>query len=431
MLATNEHTAQTKPAILFPELTRAHLNNGSDLWSLRTGSPGLTKVIISYVNPELFASQPFTAEMTFQLMKSGTAALDTFHFVSRLEETGVMLSNYVNADCGIVEFVVLDDQLETLFPLISSMLREPSFPEDEFERVRALGLQNWKVSRKQTHAVARDLMMSAVFPGMPYGSLITEESVTGLNPGDVARFHADAVAGSKPSLFIASYNPEVVCKVIENGLAFSEKPSINNGDHIRLSAESNAAAEAFQRIPMEGSVQSSIRIGRRLFNRTHADYVAGKVTATILGGYFSSRLMANLREDKGYTYGVGAGIVSLASDGYLTVSADVGNEHVNDAVGEILKEIDRMRSERVDEEELKIVKQYIEGSTLRELDGVFSQLSLLATLDRQGLDAEWVNGFFRKLNGISSGDVQNFSKQYLQEQDLIKVICGDNNQTSI
>lgn len=431
MLATNKYTAPANPAKLFPELTRMRLVNGANLWSLRTTSPGLTKVIISYVNPELFASQPFTAEMTFQLMKSGTSDLDTFQFVSQLEETGVMLSNYVNADCGTVEFVVLDDQLEALFPLISSMLQDPSFPEDEFERIRALGLQNWKVSRKQTHAVARDHLMSVLFHGHPYGVTIVEEDITGMNPDDVARFHAEAVINSKPSLFIASYNPEDVCKLIENGLIFSEKPSINSRDQIRLSAESNAADEAFRRIPMDGSVQSSIRIGRRLFNRTHAGYVAGKVTATILGGYFSSRLMANLREDKGYTYGVGAGLVSLARDGYLTVSADVGNEHVNDAVGEILKEIERMRSERVDEEELNTVKQYIEGSTLRELDGVFSQLSLLATLDRQGLDAEWVNGFFQVLYGISSADVQNFSNQYLQEQDLIEVICGGNNQANI
>lgn len=427
MIAANNIAEQTDFNVITPVLLQRSLSNGSEFTALKSSMPGLIKVMFCFKNPVAFSENPFLAEMTFQLMKSGTENRNTFQFITELEQTGVMLSNYVNSDCGFVEFVVLEDQLETVMFLILEMLLRPAFPQDEFERIKTVGVQNWKVSRRQTHAVARESFMNRIFPDHPYGTVLTEESLLGLALEDVKTFHQSFVLKGTPSCYISAFDPEHVFAIVDNEFhknqAFLSPDTIPPVSDTLLINKSTKGSTT--QIPLENTVQSSIRIGRQLFTRSHKDFIAGKVTATILGGYFSSRLMANLREDKGYTYGVGAGVITKTMNGFLSVSADVGNLHLHQAVDEIMKEIGRLRSEKVDDDELQTVKQYLSGSMIRELDGAFSQLSLIATLDRQGLGAEWINLYMEKLDQITPDDIAEFSVKYLQDKDLVKVVCGE------
>lgn len=412
---------------LTPSISNGHptvLSNGSGFVSLRTSEPGLVKVTLSFDNPAIFAPNPIIPEITFQLLKSGTSRLSTFELVSRLDETGVMFSSFATPDYGVMEFVVLEDQLGIVIPLVFEMLAEPSFPEDEFRRVKALAIQNWKVSRQKTHAIASENFMQAIFSNHPYGAGITEEDLEALSLDDIRSFHQHHVLGSLLTFYVAGFNPDKIAGTIESTLGMLPLPSTTQRKAPVIERLSGPSGSVPSHTPMEGSTQSSIRTGRILFPRSHAQYAAAKVAATILGGYFSSRLMANLREDKGYTYGVGAGVVSMVLGGYLTISADVGKAYRQDALQEIFKEVARMGQEKVDEEELQTVKQYISGSLLRETDGIFNQLNLLANLRRQGLNAGWLSGYFNRVANISSDQVLGFMQTWCKENDLITVTCG-------
>ncbi|MFO7723790.1 MAG: pitrilysin family protein [Bacteroidales bacterium] len=407
------------------EVVKYHLDNGLNVNALKSPSQGLVKMILSYDKPAQFAAASTLAEITFQLLKSGTRKHDLFSFVSLMEETGVMISANAFSDYGVIEFVVLEDQFDSLLPLIMEMISVPAFPEDEFERIRTLALQNWRISRQQTHMVAREQFMKEMYHGHPYGIIPTEELLLSMKLEDVRGFHKTAIAEGSPVIYLAAFAPESITGVLNN--YFGRMPVVLGKSESPVGTFSSVSPVDRQNVlalTIPGSVQSSIRIGRRLFTRNHPDFVAGKVTATILGGYFSSRLMANLREDKGYTYGVGAGIIPLVLDGYLTVSAEVGNEHLQNAVEEITKEIKRLRTEMVDHEELMTVKQYISGSMLRETDGIFNQLSLLATLTRQGVDAGWLHRYMHQVASVSAEDILRFADQYLNPDDLLQVTCG-------
>lgn len=405
------------------------LPNGSPLHFLPTEDSGLVKVMIVYDNPGVFAPQHTLAECTFQLLKSGTRRLGTVPFVTSIEETGMLLSNGITADAGTIEFVVLKEQLPAALMLIFEMITTPALPEEEFVRIKTIALENWRISRKQTHVIAREEFMKALFAGHPYGVIAGEEDIQSIQYEDVKAFHNDHILPVQPRLFVASDNAASVISAFSDAMKSYPVGIKESGMAGYPSNRSNGEAVArLIRIPLEDRVQSSIRLGRKLFLRSHPDYVKGKVTATILGGYFSSRLMANLREDKGYTYGVGAGLVSMALNGYFTISADVGNAHLEHALSEIMKEISRMRFEPVEEEELLTVKQYLLGTTLRELDGVFSQLSLIATLQRQGLSVSWMNDYIRALDALDAADVMQFASEYLQEESLLCVTCGNTEQ---
>jgi len=177
-------------------------------------------------------------------------------------------------------------------------------------------------------------------------------------------------------------------------------------------------------IRKDDAIQSAIRIGRVLFNKTHPDYFKFQVLNTVLGGYFGSRLMANIREDKGYTYGIGSGLSSLVHGGYFFISTEVGADVSKDALKEIYKEIGLLREELVGAEELETVRNYILGQFLRSVDGPFALADKFKAVWEFGLGYDYFDRYFEAVKTITAKEIRDMANQYLQEKDLIECVAG-------
>jgi len=171
-------------------------------------------------------------------------------------------------------------------------------------------------------------------------------------------------------------------------------------------------------------VQSAIRIGRLLFDRRHEDFVGMQVVATVLGGYFGSRLMQNLRARNGYTYGVMAAMVNFDKEGYLAIAAQVASEHTEDALREIYAEIERLRSEPVPEEELQLVRNMMIGEMLRILDGPFGIADVTIENILCGMGSDATSQTVERILATTPDEVMRLSRRYLRREDLIEVIVG-------
>ncbi|MBO7313888.1 MAG: insulinase family protein, partial [Alistipes sp.] len=169
---------------------------------------------------------------------------------------------------------------------------------------------------------------------------------------------------------------------------------------------------------------SSIRIGRLLFERRHPDFVGMQVVATALGGYFGSRLMQNLREEHGYTYGVMAAMVNFEREGYLAIATQVAKEHRDDALREIHYEIERLRNELMDEEELQMVKNMMIGEILRILDGPFGIADVTIENIMCGFDNSATEESVATILAITPEEVQRLAQKYLKSEDLVEVVVG-------
>ena len=171
-------------------------------------------------------------------------------------------------------------------------------------------------------------------------------------------------------------------------------------------------------------MQTSIRIGRLLFPRTHPDFVGMQVVAAILGGYFGSRLMQNLREANGYTYGVMAAMVNFDKEGYLAIATQVAKEHREDALREIYHEIERLRNETVDEYELQMVKNVMIGEILRILDGPFGIADVTIENIMCGMDNSATEESVARIFAITAEEIKALAEKYLRREDLIEVYAG-------
>ena len=174
----------------------------------------------------------------------------------------------------------------------------------------------------------------------------------------------------------------------------------------------------------ESSLLSSIRIGRLLFPRRHPDFVGMQVVATTLGGYFGSRLMQNLREEHGYTYGVMAAMVNFEREGYLAIATQVAREHRDDALREIHYEIERLRNELMSEDELQMVKNMMIGEILRILDGPFGIADVTIENIMCGYDNNATEESVQRILATTPEDIQQLASKYLKDEDLVEVVVG-------
>ncbi|TNF32102.1 MAG: insulinase family protein, partial [Bacteroidetes bacterium] len=170
--------------------------------------------------------------------------------------------------------------------------------------------------------------------------------------------------------------------------------------------------------------QNAIKIGRVLFSRTHPDYIGMQILSTVLGGYFGSRLMANIREDKGYTYGIRAGMVSLEHSGYFSISTEVGADVCKAALEEIYLEIEKLRKQLIPTGELELVKNYMLGSVLKSLDGPFQISDKWRGYLQYGLGMEAHHDLIHQIRTITSERLLELANTYLQRNQLVQVTAG-------
>jgi zinc protease len=177
-------------------------------------------------------------------------------------------------------------------------------------------------------------------------------------------------------------------------------------------------------IEKKDAMQSAIRIGCRLFNKTHPDYFNMQVLNTILGGYFGSRLMSNIREDKGYTYGIGSGVASLLNDGFFYISTEVGVDVTTATLTEIYKEIDALQQTLVPTEELELVKNYLLGTFLRSVDGPFAISEKFTSIKDYGLTNDFYKAYVNHIKQVKAQDLMLMAQKYLGKNNLSELVVG-------
>ncbi|MCH8330559.1 MAG: insulinase family protein, partial [Bacteroidetes bacterium] len=256
--------------------------------------------------------------------------------------------------------------------------------------------------------------------GHPYGYPSEKESLGGLKRDDIVTYWKQQYGLDNTIMLLAG-------KVTPDTLRlFNEK--LGNLE-IKASEKRNeyqVEPQPVEKIHLtkDNSVQSAIRIGKVLFNRTNSDYPEMKVVNMILGGYFGSRLMSNIREDKGYTYGIYSSISSLQNEGYFMVSTEVDQKVREQVVEEIFNEIRQLREKLVPADELELVKNFMMGELLSSIDGPFDQLRTFKSFITNGVGMDYLQIMFEAIKGIDQKRIQELAQKYLQEEDMHEVVVG-------
>lgn len=410
-----------------PEIVKKTLDNGMTVWVVpRDGVPRVDYVL-AIKNAGLSADpadMPALASMVAAMLNEGTEALDSKAIAEAAQSYGGSVGAGAGNDGMTLYANAAASKAEPMMQLLAKVARTPTFPEKEVALAKANALQGLKAAEAQPGFRAERAMLTAVYGDHPYArTQSTEASINAVTREHLQQAYRQRVRPDQALLVVTGrIDADSAFKLAQ--AAFGDWKV--DGDALKASPPSrNEAKPSFVHLEREGSVQSTVRIGRPAIPATHPDYVALRLTSTLLGGGFSSRLMQNLREDKGYTYGAGVGYRAQAAGGALVASADVRNEVTGKAIGEFFAEYKRIGDEPVSAAELDMNKRYVAGGYLisNQLQGAVA--GTLANNWLVGLPPEFLGEFVPKIREIDAETVQATGRKYFDPKAQSIVVVGD------
>lgn len=367
-----------------------------------------------------YQNVPFCASSVASMLSEGCVGYSSQEIADFLDFYGIYFDQSVDRDHAVITICSLERFFDKSLEILSSLINSPTFPTKELEIYKMKRKQAISMQRAKIDYIARENFAKALYgENHPYGTSYDENLYDNLTNEDLKTLYNRAYTRS--NLFVVCSgkmtedNITKICALVDT-LPQGEtlaKPIITPSSTTKTV------------VPWKDSIQSAIRIGRMLFPRNHPDFVAMQVVSTILGGYFGSRLISNLREDKGYTYSIFSGIMNMEDSGYLAITTEVEASITEKAIAEIYVEIRRMKEELVPIEELSMVKNVMIGEIMRILDGPFGIADITIENILTGRPNDSLHENIKEIREITPERVLETARKYLSEDEFVTVIVGN------
>lgn len=353
------------------------------------------------------------------LIKDGTKNYSAKELADKLDYYGAFLHTEIDKDRAWLELYCLSKHLKSVLPYFIDIVQNAVISDEEWDIYKATAIQQLRLSNQKVSFLAKTKVQSLLFGNHPYGTEVTEDFYKNITVADLNKFYQEFMVNQIVQVdLVGQYNDDQK-KYLLDAFKLSDQSLLKT---TTTSIAEVKRSEVF--IPKSDAVQCAITIARQFPGRTHKDYFGVKVLVCALGGYFGSRLMANIREDKGYTYGIGSGVGSYLEHGVISISTEVGVEVKDATLNEIYYELNRLITEPMLDEELTLVKNYMKGSLLKQCDGIFSQADLLNMLLPFQLDFKHIEEYMHVIDTITSKEIQLLADKYLQKEDFVEVVAG-------
>lgn len=397
------------------------LDNGIPLFFVDAGEQDLLRIELIFDNVAWNTAKPLQAFTVNALLQEGTSSYTATQLAEKFDYYGAFLQKDYSYDQSSVVLYTLTKHLLSVLPLLREILTDAIFPQAEIETFVRNQQQKLSVSLEKNDVLARRSFNQVLFGNTLYGHAPLYTDYEKLKRSDLLDYYKKAYQPSNCTIIVSGKVSEATLSSINAtfGTAWEENTA---GVKNEFSFTPGSGSIHFLERP--DALQSALRLGQLAINRIHPDFPALQVLNTIFGGYFGSRLMANIREDKGYTYGIGSGISSLKDAGYFFISTEVGADVCTAAMAEIEKEMKLLRTELVSEGELALVRNYMLGSLLGSLENAFSHADKFKNTYFFGLDASYYERYVQTVRTISPQKLLELANNYLQFDKLEKVIVG-------
>lgn len=399
------------------------LNNGIKVYTVNSGSQELTKLEFLFKAGMFYQPKPLIASAANNLLETGTKSYDANQISDGIDFFGSFFECSVDQDFSSLALYSLNKYLDKSLHFVEEIIKYPTFPKEEFDIYISNKKQKHLVNSKKVNVLARRRFAELAWGEKhPYGVDVKTEDFEKTKLEDVIDFYKTHYHSGNCTIVASGKLPENLIEILNNHFGIEKWGGSNFVEEPKTVLDTTK--ENKHLVVREDAIQSAIRIGRIMFNKRHEDYFKFQVLNTILGGYFGSRLMANIREDKGYTYGIGSGLSSLVHGGYFFISTEVGVDVTNDALKEIYAELKLLREELVNEEELETVRNYVLGQFLRSVDGPYALADKFKAVWEFGLDYDYFDKYFAAVKSVTPEELKALANKYLQEKDLIELVVG-------
>jgi predicted Zn-dependent peptidase len=412
---------QTVGVLNLHQPTLKHLSNGIPVYEINLGSQNVIKLELIFNAGRWHEKEKLIARITSQLLKAGSHQHNAEQLANFFEYYGASLNISDGFNTVNIQVYCLAKHLKVLLPMLQELLAEPAFPEKELTKLLKRNRQNLKVQLQKNDVVAYRLFTEELFGAEhPYGYNSSEDSFNTVSIENIQRHFKENYTANNCTIFISGKISTTIIELLEQH--FGTLPSATIIEAPKWALAPTSFPKKIHQVLSKDSSQASIRIGRRTFPREHPDCDAFYMLNMVLGGYFGARLMQNLREKNGFTYGVYASLETLRYSGYWYIHTDVGKDVKDAALTEIYREIQRLQDTPIPLQEMEMVRNYTLGMQLTSLDGVFNIASINKSLVTAGLDDSYYYKFIKTIQTITPEQIQAMAQKYLNKEDLLEVV---------
>jgi predicted Zn-dependent peptidase len=408
--------------VVIPEAKSFSLNNTTPVYMIEAGTEDILRLEFVFRAGQVKEYLPLLASTCNMMLSEGSQNYSSEELNRSLDYYGVFLNQISEKDCAGIVLFFLNKHIEKVLELSREILFRPVFPEAELDSLMKKRLRWYLVNREKVQNLAMDQFFESLFgKNHPYGRQIRERDFENISPSLLSDFHTKYYTPKNMAVIISG---KIHSKTVE--LLNSYIGNISSIENDKETSVNLIKGEELKKVHINqpGTVQNAIRIGSATINKRHPDYPGLKILDSILGGYFGSRLMKNIREEKGYTYGISSSLSSLNLAGYKVISTEVGQKNCQKAIDEIYKEIKLLQNVAVNKEEMAVVRNYMSGEMVRMFDGPFALAESFRSAWEFGLDNNYYYRLAEKIKSIDPDEIIELAKTYYNIDDLYEITVG-------
>ena len=395
------------------------LKNGIEVYAINAGAEDVMMIEWVFFAGNWYEDKNIVAAATNFLIKNGTSNKNAFQINEHFEYYGSHLSRSCYNETASITLHCLTRYIKELLPVVKEIITDAVFPEEELIICKKNMQQRLSVNLKKNDFVAGRLIDAYLFgEHHPYGKYSRHEDFEALQRQQLQGFYKKYYQQGKLVLFVAGKLPTDLESLLNNNFG----DLVVNKLKIDQQPPQPAAEKKYRVINDPNGVQGAIRLGRAFPNRHHPDFPKVQVLNNVFGGFFGSRLMANIREDKGYTYGIFSYLENHIQDSAWVVSTEAGRDVSEAAVKEIYFEMQQLRDELIDEEELSLVRNYMMGTILGDLNGPFQIIARWKNIILNGLDESYFYHSINTIKTITAVELQQLAQKYLKDEEFYELI---------
>lgn len=397
------------------------LDNGVAVYAIDAGAQDVLQMEMVFYAGNCYETQNGVAAATNYMLRNGTSTKTAFQINEHFEFFGAYCNRSCHNETAVVTLHTLSRHLPELLPVMREMITDSVFPEEELVIFKQNSKQKLSVNLQKCDFVANRYIDSFVFGEQhPYGKYLVASDYDGLDTHQMRDHFQQYYLKGNCVIFVAGKLPADMFKLLNE--QFGDLP-LQPGTNDRKTNILTPSPQKKHHVSNDPkSVQGAIRIARPFPNRHHPDFMNAMVLNTVLGGFFGSRLMSNIREEKGYTYGIHSYMHNHIQNTAWMISTEAGKDVCGATVEEVFKEMKILREELIDEEELLLVRNYMIGSILADLDGPFHIIGRWKNIILNNLDSQYFYDSIKKIKTITAEELKTLSQKYLQPDDFYELI---------
>ncbi len=397
------------------------LDNDVPVYTIHAGAQEVVQIEMVFFAGNWYEEQKCVAAATNYLLKNGTASMSAFQVNEVFDYYGAYCNRSCYNETSVVTLHTLTKHLGELLPVMAEMITDASFPEQELEIFKQNSKQRLTVNLQKPEFVAGRLIDSYVYGSdHPYGKYTNAEDIDALTIDQLKAFYQQYYVHGNCAMFVSGNLPAGIREQLNAafGKLQLSKPAFNTS--FIQTTPVTQKKHTIENDP--NAVQGAIRMAQPFPNRHHPDFKKVVILNNVFGGFFGSRLMSNIREEKGYTYGIHSYLQNHLQETAWMVSTEAGKDVCNATIEEVYKEMKRLREEPVDEEEILLVQNFMMGGILGDLDGPFQIMAKWKNIILNGLEENYFYDSVKAIKETNAEELMELANKYLHPEKFYELV---------